>query len=164
MLWQVARYTLTLFALQVVLSGITYLLFDLWWLSIPVGLFFLGLVWVAGRSLPADLDGDRHAPTGRRRVVHGLAGLVIGLTWQVPGLLATNRFLREQMGLAEYDGISDLLDFLAESWHMVLMPLFAAIPPGTVDGYHARYYIALLAASPALILLLQIAVLVPRRR
>lgn len=140
------------------------MLFDRWWLSIPVALLFLGLVWVAGRSLPGNLDGDRHAPTGRRRVAHGLVALLIGSVWQVLGLLATSRFVSEELGLAEYDGISDLLDFLAASWHMTLMPIFAAIPAGTVDGYHARYYFALLGSSPALVLLLALAAVLPHRR
>lgn len=159
------RYLGTLYGLQIVMSGLAYMVFDLWWLSMPIGLAFLALVWMAGRSLPADLDGDRYGHLRARWPLHGLVALLVGSAWQVPGLLATVRFVREQLGVAEYDGVSDLLDFLCESWHMALLPLLAAIPAGTVDGYHARYYIALLAASPVLVLLLTAAsVTAPRRR
>ncbi len=156
LLKQIARYTLTLYGLQIVMAGLVFLLIDLTWVAIPLGLIFLALVWVAGRSLPGDLDV-------LPRWSHGLAALEIGLLWQFPGLLATNRFVRENLGRSEYDGLSDLFDFLAESWHLALMPLLSAIPAGTVDGYHARYYIALLAASPFLILLVLVAGLLPRR-
>lgn len=164
LLRQIIRYVGSLYALQIVLAGLVFLLVDIRWLSILVGLLFLVLVGVAGRSLAGDLDGDRRPLTFGRRTAHGLTALVIGLLWQVPGLLATVRFVQEEMGLVEYDGLSDLMDFLAETWHMALMPLLAAIPPGSVDGYHARYYFALLATSPALILLLVVASLTVRRR
>lgn len=160
---QALRYVVTLYGLQIVMSGLAYMTFDWLWLSIPLGLCFLGLVWAAGRSLPADLDGDANAPTARRRVVHGITALAVGLVWQAPGLLATVRFIREQVGAAKYDGISDLYDFLCETWHMVLMPIYTAMPAGTVDGYHARYYYALLGSSPLLILILLVAALWPRR-
>lgn len=158
------RYTGVLFGLQVVMSGLAYMVFDYYFLSIPLSLFFLGLVIMAGRSFGPDLDGDRFAPSLGRRVVNGMLALVIGLVWQLPGLLATVRFVRENLGLAEYDGVSDLYDFACESWHMILMPIYTQFPSLTVDGYHAIYYIALLASSPVLILLLMVAVLWPRRR
>lgn len=164
MIRQLFRYTGTLIGLQLVTSGLAYALIEIPWLSIPLSLGFLALVWIAGRSLPADLDGDRYAPTPGRRAVHAGIALVIGLVWQLPGLLAPVRFLREELGLAEYDGLSDLYDFACESWHLNLMPLLAAIPAGTVDGYHARYYFGLLASSPLLILLFLAAVLWPRPR
>lgn len=164
MIRQLLRYVGTLIGLQIVSSGLAYALIDIPWLSIPLALGFLALVWVAGRSLPADLDGDRHPLTVGRRAVHAGLALVIGLLWQFPGLLAPVRFLREELGLALYDGTSDLYDFACESWHLNLMPLLAAIPAGTVDGYHARYYIGLLSASPLLILLFLVAVLWPRQR
>jgi|GEM_PF-2945355 len=153
---QIARYTLTLYGLQLVMAGLVFLLIDWTWVAIPLGLAFLALVWIAGRSLRGDLDS-------LPRWSHGIVALVIGLLWQVPGLLATNRFVRENSGLSPYDGLSDLLDFLAETWHLALMPILSAIPAGTVDGYHARYYIALLACSPVLILLFTCATLLPRR-
>lgn len=161
--WQLLRYMGALYGLQVVMSGLAFMLFDYYFLSIPVGLAFLALVVMAGRSLPGDLDGDRYAPSLGRRLFHGLLALVIGLLWQLPGLLAPVRFVREQVGVAEYDGISDLFDFACETWHLALMPIYSQIPPGTVDGYHATYYIALLSSSPALILLFLGAVLWPRR-
>lgn len=163
-LWQAVRYTAVLYGLQIVMSGLAYMVFDWYWLSIPLSFCFLGLVWMAGRSLPVDLDGDRFTPTLERRVAHGLVALVIGIAWQAPGLLAPVRFIRENLGLAQYDGVSDLYDFACESWHMILMPVYTRIPPGTVDGYHAIYYIALLASSAALILLFLVAVIWPRRR
>jgi hypothetical protein len=164
MVKQFARYVGWLFALQVVMNGLAYMVFDAYWLSIPLAVGFLGLVWAAGRSLPGDLDGDRYRPTAGRKVVHALFALAVGLVWQLPGLLAPIRFIREQIGVSQYDGLSDLLDFLAESWHMILLPIYTRLPPATVDGYHALYYILLLASSAVLILLLAVAALWPRRR
>lgn len=160
---QILRYVGTLWGLQIVTSGFAHLIFDLRWLSIPLAVGFLVLVWIAGRSFPGDLYGRRPGPR-RRLWIHGPAALLVGVLWQFPGLLAPIRFVQEEMGVAPYDGISDLYDFICETWHLNIMPLLAAIPPGTVDGYHARYYVGLLAASPALILLFLIAALWPQGR
>lgn len=161
---QVLRYIATLYGLQIVASGLAYLLFDLRYLSIPLSICFLGLVWWTGHSLPDLLDGDRYPSTRQRRWVHGPVAVLAGLIWQIPGLLAPGRFLGEKLGLAPYDGMSDLYDFVCEAWHLTLMPLLTTIPATTADGYHAGYYFALLATSPTLILLLLIAALWPRRK
>ncbi len=141
------RYLGTLFALQAVFSMIVFLLSDFRWLAMAFSLLFLGVVFKAGRSFADDLRGK----------YPGALALAVGLVWQLPGLQGTLRFISDTIGITQYDGVTDLMDFAMETWHTVLLPLLAAIPKGLVDGYYARYYIALVAGSPALILLFTLA-------
>jgi len=40
-----------------------------------------------------------------------------------------------------------------QTWHTAMLPLVGQISPGLISGYYARYYIALVAMSPLLIVL-----------
>lgn len=137
---QVLRYTGTLYALQAVFGGIVFLLSDFRWIALTFSLIFLGLVLRAGSSFAADGGG----PAG---------AVLTGLLWQVPGLQGTLRFISDRIGWTQYDGTTDLMDFAMETWHTVVLPQVGSIPPGLVDQYFARYYIALVAGSPLLALL-----------
>lgn len=138
------RYTGLLFALQAVFSGIVFMLSDIGWLALPVSMVYLALVWVAGRSYAAEGGGWQGA-------------FLAGLLSQLSGLQGTVRSLSDMVGWTAYDGVTDLQDFAMETWHTVVLPLLASIPTGQVGGYYARYYIALLAASPLLIILFSLA-------
>lgn len=143
------RYLGTLYAVQAVFGGIVFLLADFTWLSYLPALAFLVMVWLAGRAFAA--EGGRWP-----------GALLIGLLWQVPGLQGTLRFVSDRTGWTSYDGVTDLQDFAMETWHTVLLPLLSAIPRGLVEGYYARYYIALVAVSPLLILAFTLAAAAPR--
>lgn len=138
------RYTGLLVALQAVFSGIVFLLSDVGWLAILISMGFLVLLWLAGRSYAA--EGGRWS-----------GAMAAGLLAQLPGLQGTLRSFSDMIGWTSYDGVTDLQDFAMETWHTVLMPLLSTMPTGQVGGYYARYYIALLAASPLLVLLFSLA-------
>ncbi|HEY3366051.1 MAG TPA: hypothetical protein VGK74_13420 [Symbiobacteriaceae bacterium] len=145
--------------LQVVMGGITFLAADYRPVAVLVGLGFLALVWVAGRGFGRDAD-----PGPGRTAQHGpgrtaAQALLAGLLWQLPGLQGSIRFATDQVGWTAYDGITDLQDFLMETWHTVLMPLLGVLPAGQVAHYYARYYILLVAVSPFLVLLFACAAL-----
>lgn len=137
------RYLGTLFALQAVFGMLVFLLSDYRWVATIVSITFLGLIFMAGRSFGEDLLG--RAPVALAPIV--------GLVWQLPGLQGTVGSVSDMIGFTTYNGITDLMDFGMETWHTVLLPILAAIQSGQVDGYYARYYIALLALSPMLVLL-----------
>jgi len=139
------RYLGTLYALQVVFSGIVFLLADYIWLSIPLGIGFLIMVGLTGRGLALETS---HV---RRRYLIPMA-LVVGSLWQLPGLQGTIRYVTDRMGVTAYDGVTDLQDFAMETWHTAVLPLLGQIPTGLIHGYYARYYIALVAMSPLLVL------------
>lgn len=141
------RYLGTLFALQVIFSMIVFLISDYRWLAVAGSLIFLGLVWKAGRSFGAETTGQWPPALA----------LIVGLVWQIPGLQGSTGSLSDMLGFTDYNGITDLMDFGMETWHTAVLPLVAALPPGRVDGYYARYYIALLAMSPSLVLLFTLA-------
>lgn len=145
MIRQMLRYLGTLFALQAVFGGIVFFLSDVRVLALAGSVAFLALVWVAGRGLADDLD-QRPGPVAG-------AAFLTGLLWQIPGYQGSLRFASDTIGWSEYDGITDLQDFAMETWHTVLLPLLAAIPPGLVDNYYARYYIWLVLGAPLLTLL-----------
>lgn len=141
---RILRYAGLLLALQAVFSGLVFLLSDIGWLALLVSLTYLALLWTAGRSYATDGGG-------------WLGALLAGLLSQLPGLQGTARSLSDMIGWTAYDGVTDLQDFAMETWHTVVMPLLSSIPTGQVGGYYARYYIALLAASPLLISLFSLA-------
>jgi hypothetical protein len=148
---QTLRLIGTLLALQFVLGGVAFFLADYRWIAAVVGLAFLVLVALTGWSFAGEVDQSRWRTT--------LMVLLAGMIWQLPGLQGTVRYLSDTAGWTAYDGITDLQDFLMESWHTVALPLLSAIPPGVVGGYYARYYIALVWLSPCLILMLTAAAL-----
>lgn len=152
MIRPIVRLIGTLVALQFVLGGAAFLLADYRWIAIAVGLAFVALVALAGWSFAGEADQSRWRSM--------LTVLLAGLIWQLPGLQGTLRYLSDTAGWTEYDGITDLQDFLMESWHTVAMPLLSVIPAGVVSGYYARYYVALVWLSPLLILLLIAAALI----
>lgn len=145
MIRQVLRYLGTLLALQAVFGGIVFFLSDVRVLALAGSAAFLALVWVAGRGFADDLDRRPGAVAG--------AAVVTGLLWQIPGYQGSLRFVTDTIGWSNYDGITDLQDFAMETWHTVLLPLLAALPPGVVDNYYARYYIVLVLGAPLLTLL-----------
>lgn len=149
MLRQCLRTLALLFGLQAVLGGIVFLLADFRWLALPIGMAFLVLVWITGVSLGRGLDLPRPAALG--------ISLILGLTWQIPGLQGTLRSFSDMRGWTAYDGVTDLQDFAMQTWHTVMLPVLASIPPGAVGGFYARYYIALLCLSPLLITLFTLA-------
>lgn len=144
MIRQMLRYLGTLFALQAVFGGIVFFLSDVRVLALAGAIAFLALVWLAGRSFAADLDRRPWPVAG--------AALLTGFLWQLPGYQGSLRFVTDTVGWTAYDGITDLQDFAMETWHTVLLPLLAAIPPGLVDNYYARYYIWLVLGAPLLTL------------
>lgn len=146
------RYAGMLFGLQAVFGALVFLLSDWFWLALPVTLLFCGLVWAAGRSFTAGAPGP-----------HRAAAWLTATAAQLPGLQGSLRFLTDRWGPSEYDGITDLQDFAMQTWHTVLLPLLTAIPVGLVEGYYARYYIALLLLSPLLVMLFAAAALWSRR-
>lgn len=152
MIRQTVRLIGTLVGLQFVLGGVAFLLAEYRWLAMAVGLAFLALVALAGWSFAGEADQGRWPSM--------LTVLLAGLIWQLPGLQGTVRYLSDTAGWTAYDGITDLQDFLMESWHTVSMPLLSVMPAGVVSGYYARYYIALVWLSPLLILLLTAAALI----
>jgi hypothetical protein len=166
----VIRYTLrfvgTLVALQLVFGGLVFLLSDLVWLALPATILFLGLVWVAGRTFvqgPSELRRPLGA-LSRVNARPSLTGAIVtALIWQLPGLQGSLRFLTDTRGWTAYDGITDLQDFAMETWHTALLPILTAVPVGLGDGYYARYYILLVAASPALVASFVIAAATARR-
>lgn len=140
------RYAVTLFALQVLFNGVVFLISDYQAVALLASLPFFALVWAAGRALARE-GASRHP------ITTAACAAAAALIWQLPGLQGTVRFLSDMVGWTQYDGITDLQDFAMQTWHTVALPLLAAIPPGQVGGYYARYYFGLLAASPLLVLL-----------
>lgn len=151
---QVLRYALLLFALEAVASGLAFLLSDWAWLAVLVAPAFLWLVWMAGASFAAERD---------RPGAPWLGALAAALA-QWPGLQGSVRFLTDTTGLTEYDGVTDLQDFLMQTWHTVFLPLLALLPNWRADGYYALYYVGVVVASPLLVVLFAAAAWMKQRR
>jgi hypothetical protein len=131
-----------LWLLQAVAGGFAHLLYDWRFLAIPVSLLYLLLAGAAALWL-----GSRYQTRGGA----ALAALVTGLLWQLPVVLGAVNQVRELLGLTEYDGNSDLLDFAMQTWQTALMPLLGLLP-GRGAQVLAGYYIGLVL-SPAFLLL-----------
>lgn len=140
----ILRYSALLIAMEIVFSGIAFLLADWPWLAVLPAPAFIALVWVAGASFAADWERPRGSTA--------VAAALIGLVWQLPGLQGSIRFLTDEVGWTAYDGITDLQDFAMQTWHTVFLTVFSHVG-GQVGGYYAVYYIGLVLASPLLILL-----------
>lgn len=151
----ILRYIALLIAMEIVFSGIAFLLADWPWLAVLPAPALIALVWLAGSNFAADWDRPRWSTAA--------AATLIGLVWQVPGLQGSIRFLTDTVGWTEYDGVTDLQDFLMQTWHTVFLTVFSHVG-GQVDGYYAVYYIGLVLASPVLILLFLSAALWKLRR
>ncbi|HYF91614.1 MAG TPA: hypothetical protein VD969_05180 [Symbiobacteriaceae bacterium] len=151
----IMRYVGLLAAMEVVFSGIAFLLSDWPWLAALAAPVFVVLVWLTGVALAADRGCSRRATA--------LTAAFIATIWQLPGLQGSIRFLSDTAGWTEYDGVTDLQDFLMQTWHTVFLPVLAHIG-GRAGGYYAAYYVGLVLASPLLILLFVCAALWKMRR
>lgn len=129
------RYVGSLWLLQAMAGALALFLFDLRVVAVSCSLLFVALALGTARSLRRE-----SSKIGREGVL-GVA-LAVGLLWQLPGLLGTINQVRETLGLTEYDGNSDLLDFAMQTWQMALMPVLAYFP-GRGSEHLAGYYIGL---------------------
>jgi hypothetical protein len=146
----------SLFALQLLFSAIVFLVSSWQLPALVLGLGFLYLITRVARQFGAQV---RKTEGHRARAWAFFTGLI----WQLPGLQGSVRFVTDQIGWTSYDGMTDLQDFGMETWHTVLLPLAAQIPSGWTVGIYAPYYLALLLASPLLVVLLTTAAGAPAR-
>lgn len=129
-----------LYALQAVTGVLVYFCLDLWWLSLPLGLAYLAGVWVVAREVAA----------GRPRRWRLPAALLLALLWQAPGLLGSLNLLGERLGWTQYGALSDLLDFVAQTFHTPLLPWVVLLSDKAWSHGYALYYWLQGWLSPAL--------------
>lgn len=146
----------SLWLLQTIAGVFAHAAFDLCPLALAISALFLLLAFISARELAA-LAGPA---AGRRAAL----ALLVGVLWQLPALLGSANLLREELGLAPYDGNSDLLDFAMQTWQTALMPVISLFP-GQVAGrsvpWFAAYYVALAASAPGLVVGYVLAALPP---
>jgi len=131
---------LDLLTLQVVLGGLCYFAYSYPWVARLIGLLFLAAA--AQTALPL------RALTPARAFAAALLG-------QLPGLLGSINVALEQLPLYRHNSLGDILDFLMESWHTVLLPWLRFLPARAVPTRSGEavmpFFLALPLLSPLLV-------------
>lgn len=131
-----------LMGLQAVLGGLTYFLFDPPWLAMGFSLIFLLATGQTARA--------RLTPLSRRE------RWAAALLFQAPGLVGTVNFVLEQVRLYPHNSFGDILDFIMETWHTVLLPWLTLLPSRALPTLSGEalvpFFLALPLLSPVLIL------------
>lgn len=129
-----------LMGLQAVLGALTYFAFDYPLVAPAGGAVFLYATWHVAAEL-------RSAPRS--------AAVAAALLAQLPGLPGSVNVLLVQLRLYPQNSLGDLLDFVMQTWHTVLLPWVQLLPGGllpTPSGeLLSRFFMALPLLSPLLV-------------
>lgn len=139
------RLTLHLILLQAVAGVPVFLFFDHTFGARTISLVYLAVVAYLGYAL-----GRQWQSRPRGSALWGAAAA--SLVWQAPGLIGTFMAVRLYLGFDTYTSGNDLTDFVMQTWHTVLLPLFTLLPTAHWQGA-APYYWATVLTTPVLLLL-----------